>query len=233
MELSKRLQAVADLVTPGLTLADVGCDHGYIPIYLTEKGICPHVIAMDVNEGPLLRAKEHILQHQPPLPIELRLSDGLKALEMMAVQSVTIAGMGGGLIIKILKDSPQIVCDLEECILQPQSELYKVRAFLIQEGFSVMEEDMVLEDGKFYPMMKVTLPGKRQNEIWNDCELQYGKLLLKKRHPVLHTYLKKEKALKEQVLAAISEKEGAHIVKRRRELQAELKLISEALAYYE
>lgn len=234
MELSKRLQAVADFVTPGFTLADVGCDHGYIPIYLTEREICPHVIAMDVNEGPLMRAKQHVLEQPESLPIDLLLSDGLKALSPHQVQSVTIAGMGGALVMKILSDSPEIVKELEECILQPQSELYKVRAFLLQEGFSIIDENMVLEDGKYYPLMKVQPPKeqKEQRENWTPCELQFGRHLLLKQNQVLHQYLLRERQIKEQVLRSIKGKEGDHIEKRIGEISDELQLIKEALGYY-
>ena len=75
MELSKRLQAVANLVSVGLTVADVGTDHGYIPIYLLETGKCTKAFALDVNRGPLLRAKEHIAEHGLEKLIETRLSD--------------------------------------------------------------------------------------------------------------------------------------------------------------
>lgn len=232
MELSRRLQAVANLVTEGYVLADVGCDHGYIPIYLTERGICPSVIAMDVNEGPLLRAKEHVESQPDSLPITLRLSDGLKALKPGEVQSITIAGMGGGLVMRILSDSADVVKELDECILQPQSEIDKVRAFLIQEGFSFIDEDMVLEDGKYYPMMKV-VPNGIQQEAWSLCELRYGKLLLQKKHPILLSYLKREKQLKAQVLTSLSNKTGEHIEKRIQELKSDLDFINQALAFYD
>ena len=78
MELSKRLQAVADLVTPGYTIADVGTDHAYIPIYLVEKGIVQRAVAMDINEGPLDRATEHIKENKLENQIQTRLSNGLQ-----------------------------------------------------------------------------------------------------------------------------------------------------------
>ena len=82
MELSKRLQAVADLVSEGLIVADVGTDHGYIPIYLLETKKCEKAIAMDINKGPLLRAKEHIAEHGLTQNIQVKLSDGVKALSV-------------------------------------------------------------------------------------------------------------------------------------------------------
>ena len=90
-ELSKRLQAVADLVTPGMRLADVGTDHAYIPIYLTQNGLVPSAIAMDINKGPLERADTHILEHGLDGKIATRLSDGLVSLKMEEADTM-IAG---------------------------------------------------------------------------------------------------------------------------------------------
>ena len=135
MELSKRLQAVANLVSVGLTVADVGTDHGYIPIYLLENGKCAKALAMDVNRGPLLRAKEHIVEHGFEEMIETRLSDGVKQLRIGECEAVVIAGMGGALTIKILEEGKEVFKSLTEFVLQPQSELYKVRKYLIEQGY--------------------------------------------------------------------------------------------------
>ena len=155
MELSKRLQAVADLVTAHYKLADIGTDHAYIPIYLTQQKKITEAVALDVNEGPLQRAEEHIRENGLEAEIETRLSNGFQALQPGEVQSAVIAGMGGGLVIRILTEGAEVVRKLEECILQPQSEIEKVRAFLLEKGYEFLEEDMVCEDGKYYPMMRV------------------------------------------------------------------------------
>ena len=97
IQISRRLSAVAALVSPGLVLADVGCDHGYIPIYLIQKGQIPRAIAMDINQGPLLRAREHIREWGLEDYIETRLSDGVEALKPGEAQCLVIAGMGGPL----------------------------------------------------------------------------------------------------------------------------------------
>lgn len=149
MELSKRLRAVADLVTAGYQVADIGTDHAYIPIFLTETGKTDYAVAMDVNKGPLRKAQENICAYKMEEQIETRLSDGFSALKVQEVQSAVIAGMGGNLVIRILEEGHDVVSCLKECILQPQSEPDKVRAFLLQEGFFFIEEDMVEEDGKY------------------------------------------------------------------------------------
>ena len=150
----------AALVTQGYTLADVGTDHGYIPIYLLQQKKIPAAIAMDINEGPLERAKKHIALYGLQAYIQTRLSDGVAALKPGEVEAVLIAGMGGGLVMHILKDGEKVCQSAKELILQPQSEIEHVREFLREKGYTILAEDMVYEDGKFYPMMKVQYQGK-------------------------------------------------------------------------
>lgn len=199
--LSKRMQMVADMVTKGSVVADIGCDHGFVSIYLTEKGICPHVIAMDVNEGPLLRAKEHIVERGLSSRIDVRLSDGMKQLQDREADAVIIAGMGGRLVIKILSAHMDRVRNLREIILQPQSEIHLVRTFLSGNGFSIVQEDMVEDAGKYYPCIKASYCGKK--EEYTDCEAWYGPLLLQLKHPVLREYLLKEKRQYETIALQI------------------------------
>ena len=79
--LSNRMQALTDMVTPGTVITDVGCDHGFVSVYLVQKGLSPRVIAMDVRSGPLERAREHIREYGLQDRIETRLSDGLHGLK--------------------------------------------------------------------------------------------------------------------------------------------------------
>lgn len=239
MELSKRLYAVASLVTPGSKVADIGTDHAYIPLYLIQEKKAVGAIAMDVNEGPLLRAEEHVRDAGQQDKILLRKSDGLERLRPGECDCAVIAGMGGGLMIRILSTYPEITRSLKECVLQPQSEIERVRAFLLQEGFLFLEENMVLDDGKFYTMMKVRPPfaeesggGQTGGEEWNDTELRYGKLLLCKQHPVLYSYLQREKKQYEQILHGLDDQNGPRIEKRKTELQEDLKQIEKGLGYY-
>lgn len=229
MELSKRLQAVADLVNEGQVVADVGTDHGYIPIYLLETGKCEKAIAMDVNKGPLLRAKEHISEHSLNAKIEVKLSDGVKALSVGECDCVVVAGMGGALSVKIMEEGQEVFKNLKEFVLQPQSELVKVRQYLYEHEYCVVEEDMVLEDGKFYPMMKVK---NGASEPYTQVELHYGKGLLKQKHPILKRFLEKEVQTKEMILNNLESESGAHIESRKKELQEELLLAKEALKVY-
>lgn len=199
VKISNRLMTAAALVTQGYTLADVGTDHGYIPIYLLQQKKIPAAIALDINEGPLERAKEHIALYGLQAYIQTRLSDGVAALKPGEVEAVLIAGMGGGLVMHILKDGEKVCQSAKELILQPQSEIEHVREFLREKGYTILAEDMVYEDGKFYPMMKVQYQGENENaqkasEVLKLSDL-YGGLLLQNRHPVLKTFLEKEKLI--------------------------------------
>lgn len=239
MELSKRLQAVADLVTACSRVADIGTDHAYIPIALVKAGRIPGAVAMDVNAGPLERARIHVAENHLEEKIELRLSDGLAALRPGEADSVVIAGMGGGLVIRILTEGAQTVRTVKECILQPQSEIEKVRAFLLEEGFLFIQEDMVVDDGKYYPMMKVIPPGsggrpENTGDVspWNETELRYGKLLLESRNEALHSFLLREISLKEQILEDLKGKDSERIAGRRSELEQELEYAEKGMEYY-
>lgn len=196
--LSQRMQMVADMVSKGNVLADIGCDHGFVSIYLLENGICPKVIAMDVNEGPLLRAKEHIEERGLSSYIDVRLSDGMEKLLLGEAESVLIAGMGGRLVVKILTDCMDKAKALKEIVLQPQSELHLVRQFLMDTGFHIIQEDMVKDNDKFYPAMRVAWNEEKAQALSGE-ELWYGPLLLKEKHPVLQEYLEKEKVKYAQI----------------------------------
>lgn len=230
MELSKRLSAVAGLVTEGASVADIGTDHGYIPIYLAEKNPQAVLLAMDVNEGPLKRAREHIQAAGLDKQIELRLSDGLAALSPGEVDTVIAAGMGGGLILRILHAHPQVTASVREFVLQPQSELEKVRASLEEQGYRVIREDMVEEDGKYYPMMKM-VHGREERPL-TKVEHLYGRKLLEERHPVLYEYLQREKRLKKEILERLALSGSSKACLRRQEVLAELAGVEEALKRY-
>lgn len=156
LALSARMQALVRMVSAGNRVCDVGCDHGFVSIYLVQRGISPRVLAMDVRQGPLSRAQEHIRQQGLEAYIETRLSDGVSALEAGEADTVICAGMGGRLMQRILEEGREKLEAVGELILQPQSDIPAFRAYLRQAGYVLLAEDMVYEDGKYYPMMKVT-----------------------------------------------------------------------------
>lgn len=148
MKLSSRLQTCADMVKRGNCVADIGCDHGYLAIYLLKKGISPHVIAADLREKPLMMAKKHAKTAGLGQEITFCLSDGLEKISPGEVQTVICAGMGGDCICDILRGRPEFWKKGYQFILQPQSAASDLRKFLYDNGFSILEERFA-QDGKF------------------------------------------------------------------------------------
>lgn len=228
MQLSQRLSSVASMVTAGNCLADVGTDHGYVPIYLYERNIIPRAIAMDVNKGPLERAALHIAESGMKEAIETRLSDGLTALKPGEADSVVVAGMGGPLIIRILSAHPEVTESLKELILQPQSEISEVRIWLYEQGYEIVEEHMVFEDGKYYPMFKAVK--NPEAEKLTDLEYKYGKISVLGEPEVLRAYLVREIANKQNILQKLNEETTEKSKGRAVEIKALLAELEEMLS---
>lgn len=171
IQLSRRMQAVADMTVPGYPVADIGCDHGFVSIYLIQSGIAPHVYAADVRPGPLSRAKEHIMDAGLTEQITPVLSDGLQhvPVEEGGAKAIVAAGIGGRLTLKILTDWPQKTEKLSWMVLEPQSDIHLVRQWLAENGFPVLKENLVFEDGKFYPVLFAV---NEKEAVWTEQILQ-------------------------------------------------------------
>ena len=230
MKLSKRMKAVAAMVTPGNILADVGTDHGYVPIALVQGKKIPRAIAMDINRGPLQRACEHIAECQLENYIETRLSDGVEKLKVGEVDTILVAGMGGELVIRILTEGEKVCRSAKELVLQPQSELEKVRKFLREQKYKIVDEDMVIEDGKYYPMMRVV--PVEEDSFWDSIPedairacYMYGPLLLKNGNPSLRKFLVKQHKQFHAILKELEKQpESEAILNRKKEVLDEISL---------
>ena len=229
-KLSRRMEAVAALCKEGDCVADVGCDHAYVSIRLLEEKRFSKALAMDVRKGPLSAAGEHVAAAGLSERIECRLSDGVSALEAGEADALICAGMGGALIINILTAGMEKVRKMRQLILQPQSEIAAVRAFLPECGFCIEAEDMVEEDGKFYSAFRA-VPGEGVKDT-DELFLYYGKSCLENRHPVLKRFLKHEKRISEELYAELSEAEGKRAADRCEEVKKTLQRIDRALMYY-
>ena len=211
--LSERMLRTAGFVSSGNRTADVGCDHAYTSIYLVEQGIAPHVVAMDVNAGPLSKAQENVKRFGMEDRITLRLSDGLAKLSPGEADTVLIAGMGGPLMERILSAHPETVKTVKELVLQPQSELAEFRRFLHTNGFCITEEDMLCEDGKYYTILRAV---HGEEEPWTEAEYLYGKRFRASARPVLREFLTEERKKAEEVLTGLAAA-GTEKAERRKE----------------
>ncbi len=230
MKLSRRLQTIADMIPRGKTVVDVGCDHGYLPIYLLKNHWIPGAVAVDVRSGPLERARRNIEAFGLEDYIETRLSDGLEAVAPGEGQVLVIAGMGGPLMEKILERESDTADAFPLWILQPQSDIPHFRRFLEAKGRRIIEERIVFEDGKYYSMMAAE-PG---NPFYrHGIEYLYGGLLLERRDPVLHQFLLKEKQQITEILVQLESAGTRTAANRKKELEKEKEQLMAALQYYE
>ena len=225
--LSDRLKAVAGMVTPGLPVADIGCDHAYLPIYLAREDISPYVIACDINAGPVIRAQENVDDVDLGERIEIRQGDGLSVISPGEVKSVVLAGMGGKLMARILEDGADVLCEVSEIIMEPQSEVALLRHFLQDEGYRIISENMVCDDDKFYPVIKAV----HGNMDWDrEIFFRYGKILLREENPVLHEFLLVEKEYLGNLLKELAENEHIpHVFVRMEEVKTDLALNADAI----
>lgn len=230
MDISKRLQTIADMVTRNAAVCDVGTDHGYLAIYLIEQQICEKVIAMDVAEGPLGKARTNIARYRLEDKIETRLSDGLDELHPSEADTVIMAGMGGILITSLLEKGKAVLDTVQELIVSPHTDVELVRRYLHQNGFAIAEERMLVEDGKYYIIMKA-YHGRQSYDTL--AEYRYGSCLLTKKNPILKKYLEKELKKAESLYGNLKNFSTSHSEKRRLELEEEIQCMKEGLGYYE
>ncbi|MDE5983664.1 MAG: class I SAM-dependent methyltransferase [Eubacterium sp.] len=147
MQLSNRLSTVASLVKKGSAIADIGTDHGYIPVFLCKAGIINHAVASDINEGPLSSCKALVEQEDLQHKINTCLSNGLEGLCCDDFDTVIIAGMGGELISDILSKCDYI--SEKHIILNPMTHPELARKFLYDNGFEI-KNDLIVQDGHHY-----------------------------------------------------------------------------------
>lgn len=171
MKLSERLIKITEYINGAVTLADIGTDHGYVPVYCVEGGLCRRAIACDINEGPLNAAKENIDAHNLSECIVTRLSDGLEGLGKGEADVIVIAGMGGFLIRDILIRGADKITDNNRLILQPMVAVAELREYLKESGFEIEDEKLAREDEKFYNILSV----KKGSCDYNEREILFGR----------------------------------------------------------
>ena len=234
-DLSCRLKAIADMVPPGMCVYDVGCDHAFLSIYLVKHGGATGAVASDVNPGPLKAAAEHVADEGLEDRIRIVLSDGLHNIETPDRPAVLIiAGMGGPLILDILRESPETVSAFEQIIISPQSRIEDVRAYVPKLGLMITDEVMVRDADKYYTIIKLihgdsktsergdnsaecgTGAYERTDPEWDEIlgsramhayEL-YGYKLIEAADPVFMDYLKWEHSVLEGIRSEL--KDQAH-----------------------
>ena len=209
--ISKRLELVASFVPQGSILLDVGSDHAYLPIELVERGKIESAIAGEVVEGPYQSAVKNVESHGLKEKIQVRLANGLAAFEEAdQVSVITIAGMGGRLIARILEEGLDKLANVERLILQPNNREDDLRIWLQDNGFQIVAESILEETGKFYEILVVETGQMKLSA----SDVRFGPFLSKEVSPVFVQKWQKEAAKLEFALGQIPEKnlEGRQVL---------------------
>ena len=248
--LSRRLTAIKDFVTPGYVLADIGTDHALLPVRLLLEGKIPRALCCDIGTGPLQRAADHLKLYHVDHLAETRLSDGLSALSPGDAESVLIAGMGGELTARILRDCDSRTDEtgrgfretVREWILSPHTEWDVVRHYLRLSGREIIGERMIREEGKYYVVIRA-VPGDGEAPF-REAEMRgldretaecYGPLLCFEKDEILREYLldamEKNRQIRLRLAGADREEGGSSTARERRsaELEREKERITTAL----
>lgn len=246
LKLTPRMQKVAAFVPQGAKVADIGCDHAYVSIYLCRERDCRRVIAMDVRPGPLEHARQNIHKAGLEDRITLRLSDGLEMLTRGEVDTVVMAGMGGPLMMELLTRRQELLVDISVLVLQPQSDIAAVRKFLFSIGFVIVEEAMVWDKGKPYFVMRCEHStqtelsknnreeaGNGRRPDWTETEFQYGRHLLDAKDAGLYQYLIRQEQQLRQLREKLAGASGDKARERLLEIATQLEYNKAAQAYYE
>lgn len=199
--LSKRLEAVAALVPQCATVADIGCDHAYLPIALLTRGQVVRAIGCDINEGPLAAARKNAARAGISSErLALRLGDGLAPLAPGEADAVTLAGMGAGLMAEILAAAPEIVQSLSRIIVSPNVAPWLLRRWAMTHGFMVQAENVVEENGHYYEVL--ALEPAQEPVAYTDAQLYFGITLPQHSDATTAAYFASRRANDARLLAA-------------------------------
>ncbi|EOU1916410.1 TPA: tRNA (adenine(22)-N(1))-methyltransferase TrmK [Clostridium perfringens] len=206
MELSKRLKRIAEHVDKCESVADIGTDHGYIPIYLVKEGICKKAIASDINKGPIEKAKVNVAFEGVSNKVKCLLGPGLNPLKVGEVNGVILAGMGGNLTRDILLADIDKVKKYDFIILQPAQNPEVLREFLYKNDYEIIDEDLIKDEDRFYELFKVKYNENSEKLVFED-ELEYevSPLLRKKNHPLFKEFIEEKINRCETILSFIKE----------------------------
>ena len=205
MKLTPRLQKIADEIKQGETMADIGTDHGFLPLYLWEQKLSPKVIMADISRGSLAKAAENCRMFRPDETFDMRLGSGLEVLAPGEVDTVVMAGMGGILMSELLGKNLQKAWSFSKYILQPRRHIGRLRFWLYDNGFSIVNEQLVRE-GKFICEILTVVPKEvaitRQMNA-EDIEYEFPLSLVRFRNDLTAEYLRGKLRLEREILESM------------------------------
>lgn len=197
IKLSPRLEVIANCIAGAESMADIGTDHGYLPVYLVENEMVARAIASDTNQQPLKKAEKIISEQQLEKQIETRLGSGLSVLKPGEVDVVVMAGMGGLLIRDLLEAQPDVAMQKKKLVLQPMNNQAVLRKYLEAAGFRIVREDLAREGDRVYEVIVVE-PGAMT--FTNLLEYKLGFEFYTHKHPLLGALIDRKIFLEQQIV---------------------------------
>lgn len=224
MELSKRLQFIAQYIDKCESLIDVGTDHGYIPIYAVKNNLCNKAIASDINKDPIKKAKINSALEGTSDKVEVRLGGGLEVIEKGEVEGVVIAGMGGNLIRDILEKDKEKLSMFKFLILQPAQNPEVLREYLYTNGYEILKEDLCIDEGIYYELFKVKKNDKVEKTNLHSIYYEISPQLMKDKNELMYPYLESKEEKYKKILGFIKDNTDSAL-KRKNEIEFKLKEI--------
>ncbi|CEN78072.1 tRNA (adenine(22)-N(1))-methyltransferase [Paraclostridium sordellii] len=214
MKLTDRLLKIASLVGENKKIADIGTDHGYIPVYLLNNNKIDYAILADVNKGPLENARKEVKHNKLENKVDLRLGSGLEVLKINEVDEIIIAGMGGILISELLNVKKDVSQSVEKLILQPMQAQSELRKYLYNNGYEIINEVLVKEDFRIYEIIETKYTGK-DTVVTDDIYYEVGKKLIENKDDLLEEFLIKKINAYKGLLDKLDGKIGEGIERKR------------------
>ncbi|MCM3705176.1 MULTISPECIES: tRNA (adenine(22)-N(1))-methyltransferase [Cytobacillus] len=229
-KLSNRLEAVTNYIPSGARVADIGSDHAYLPCFTVKKGIVSFAVAGEVVEGPYQSAKKQVKMEGLENQISVRKGNGLEVISPNEVDCITIAGMGGALIASILEEGKSKLASVERLILQPNLSAISIRSWLIENGWELIAEQILEEDGKIYEVL-VAEKGEPLKPYKNKEQgLLMGPFLMEQKSAVFQNKWHGEKKNWERILLQLEKAAcSSETEKRKQELKQKIKMAEEVL----
>ncbi len=187
MRLSSRLKAIAEFVSDGEKIIDIGCDHALLDIYLYQNRKKVKIIASDIHEGALKQAEKNIKKYELEKKIKLRLGDGLDVVKNGEVNTVIISGMGYSTIIGILSNKEKLE-GVEKIIVQSNTDVVKLRKSVIKLGFKINREKLVKDKDIIYTVIEFV----RGKEKYSYEEIYFGPCIMKEKNKLFYEYYNKK-----------------------------------------
>lgn len=229
MDVSKRIEFILENLDKVNTIADIGTDHGYVPLVALRRGICSKAIACDINKDPLDKARLNAILEGMGDELEFRLGGGLSPLKDNEVEEVIIAGMGGNLIRDILEDDNSKVSNLDVLVLQPAQNPEVLREYLYKNNYEILKEDLCYDEGIFYELFKVKRAEGNATEL-DSIYYEISPILLRQKHPLMKSYLEFKVKEYSKILTFITEATVSANA-RRKDIEGKITIMQSMLNY--